>query len=164
MLPSTPTQHCLVRDSEVSAMKGVTDENDVAMIATDNFSQPSVSWRDKMLSKRKKVKLTNKIHRIKTNASFELAVAEAQLVDFVSDDMTFEPPSPIDWSMEELPEILQPTGWSKSFNPDSVLQLSAIAATMDSVIETSVVAVEKKDCRTSEELEDECELFKIDAV
>ena len=35
---------------------------------------------------------------------------------------------------------------------------------MDSVIETSVVAVGAHDCRTSQELEDECELFKIDPV
>ena len=57
VLPSTPTQHCLVRDSEVSAMKQVTDENDVAMNATDNFSYPSVTWRDDMLSKKEESKV-----------------------------------------------------------------------------------------------------------
>ena len=82
----------------------------------------------------------------------------------MSDNVTFEPPSPVDWSMEVLPEIPRPTGWTENSNPDSVLQLPVIVAAMDSVIETSDLAVEKKDCRTSEELEDECELFKMDAV
>ena len=123
-------------------MKQVTDENDVAMNATDNFSCPSVTWRDDMLSKRKKAKLTDKLHKIKANANFELAVAEAQLADFVSDGDTFEPPSPVDWIMEVQPNIPQPMEWTDS-EPESILQIPLIISAVDSVIDTSVVAVEK---------------------
>ena len=116
-----------------------------------------------MLSKRKKAKLTDKLHKIKANANFELAVAEAQLADFVSDDSTFEPPSPVDWSMNMLPNIPQPREWTDS-EPESILQIPVIISAVDSVIDTSGVAVEKKDCRTSEELETDCELFKLDPI
>ena len=51
VFPSTPTQHCIIEDSEVSAIKQVTDGNDVAMNATDNFSCPALNWRDGMLLK-----------------------------------------------------------------------------------------------------------------
>ena len=42
VLPSTPTQHCLVRETKVSAIAGMTEENDMAMHVTDNFSQQYV--------------------------------------------------------------------------------------------------------------------------
>ena len=46
----------------------------------------------------------------------------------------------------------------------STLQLPAVVAAMDSVIETSIVAVGSSEHRTSQELGDECELFKMDEV
>ena len=59
--------------------------------------------------------------------------------------------------------LFQPTKWADS-DPDSILQLPVIISAVDSVIETSAVTVETKDCRTSEELETDCELFKMDAI
>ena len=107
--------------------------------------------------------MTNRHKRTKSITSFALAVAEAQLSDLVPDDNTFEAPSPIDWSMEVLPDVPQPMEWA-NYEPDSVLQLPIAISTIDSVIHTSVVAVEKKDCKTSEELKIDCELFKMDPI
>ena len=162
-IPSTPIQLCIIRDSEVSSVKQVTDRNDVATITTDNFSRPTVTWRDEMLLKRRRAKLKNKYKRTKSNASFALAVAEAQLPDLIPDEDTFEAPSPVDWSMDELPDIPQPMDWTNS-EPESVLQLPIVISAIDCVIDTSVVAVERKDCKASDELKIDCELFKMDPI
>ena len=65
--------------------------------------------------------------------------------------------------MEVLPDVPQPMEWTNS-EPESVLQLPIVISAVDSVIDTSVVAVEKKDCKTSEELKIDCELFKMDPI
>ena len=176
VMPTTPTHHDLVRDTDISAAM-VIDRNDVAMSATDSINHHNVSWKEDMLEKRKKRKIRDKIHRIKASATFELSVAEAQLADLDSGEAACDAPPTGDWSTSKylpdysqpeewapLPNLPLPIGWSQASPIDSVLQLPVVVAAMDSVIETSVAAVDAHDCRTSQELEDECELFKMDPV
>ena len=112
VIPTTPTHHNLVGDADVSAAV-MTDHNDVAMPATDSISQHNVSWKEDMLSKRKKIKIRERIQRIKASATFELSLAEAQLADFDSDEAACEAPPPIDWNMDHyLPGLPQPEEWA----------------------------------------------------
>ena len=125
----------------------------------------------------KEKKIRERIQRIKAGATFEISVAEAQLADFDSGEAACEAPPTSDWNTNHylpeysqpeewapLPDLPLPLGWSRDSPIDSVLQLPVVIAAMDSVIETSVVAVGANDCRTSQELGDECELFKMDPV
>ena len=69
-----PVQHTLVADADMSAASAGIDENDMSVSAIEKVNQPGVTWRDEIISRRKKRKTNDKLQQIvnrEVNAEFE---------------------------------------------------------------------------------------------
>ena len=88
------TYHDLVGAADVSAAQAAGGDNDAELKSTDKANSRSVSWRDNMISNRKRRKASHKIQQTLRNVSFELAVAEAEFEGLSCDMDAFEAPYP----------------------------------------------------------------------
>ena len=92
-------------------------DNDVELKSTDKASPKSVSWRDDMISNRKRRKASHKIQRTLLNASFELAVVEAEFEGSSCDTNAFEAPYPEACDFQgECPPLPQPDSWDETID------------------------------------------------
>ena len=118
-----------------------------------------------MISNRKRRKASHRIQRTLRNASFELAVAEAEFERLSCDANAFEAPYPETCDFQgECPTLPQPDSWDETIDIQSVHQLPGVISAINSVIETSVLVEGSGAPKTSEEYEDDCELFRMDAM
>ena len=163
--PTVSTHHDLVGVADVSAAQASGGNNDVEYKSTDKASSKSVLWREDMISNRERRKASHKIQRTLRNASFELAVSEAELDGLSCDMNSFEALYPAACDFQgECPPLPQPDSWDHNIDIQLVHHLPVVSSAINSVIETSVLVEGSGVPKTSEEFEDDCELFRMDAI
>ena len=86
-IPYIPAQHTLVADADMPAASAGIDDNDMAVSTIEKVNQPRVTFRDEIISRRRKGKTNDKLQQIvnrKVNDEFEFSVAEAELENLSS--------------------------------------------------------------------------------
>ena len=85
--------------------------------------------------------------------------------DLSCDTNSFEAPYPDAFNFQgDCPPLPQPDSWDHAIDIQSVHQLPGVISAIDSVIETSVLVEGSGAPKTSEEHDDDCELFRMDAI
>ena len=88
--PIEAIPHRLVGVADNSAAQALDRNIDVDIKSTDKASPKLVSWREDIVAGRKRRKAPDKIQGTLHNINFELAVADANLCGFDSDESFFE--------------------------------------------------------------------------
>ena len=112
-IPYIPFQHTFVADADMSAASSGINNNDMEVSAIEKVNQPRVTYRDEIISRRKKRRTNDKLQQIvnrKVNAEFEFSVAESKL-EKLSSNMEFDMPDhPMTWDPDFIdpPDLPQP--------------------------------------------------------